>query len=129
MADFSLLPLLAFRICLWKRTSKLLVLHVFELSIALPRIPKNTPQSHIALEKCHFMVQQEIVLGHIISKKGIEVYKAMVELIVKLPSPTTVKGDAKFVCDEKCQKSFEQLKQFLTTAPMVRALNWQLPLK
>ena len=38
------------------------------------------------------MVQQEIVLGHIISKKGIEVYKAMVELIVKLPSPTTVKG-------------------------------------
>ena len=32
------------------------------------------------------MVHQGIVLGHIISKKGIEVEKAKVELIVKLPS-------------------------------------------
>ncbi|KAL6320277.1 hypothetical protein AAG906_005358 [Vitis piasezkii] len=78
-------------------------------------------------EKCHFMVQQGISLFHIISKKGIEVDKAKVELIVKLPSPTTVKGHAKFVWDERCQKSFEQLKQFLTTAPIVRAPNWQLP--
>ncbi|RVW61670.1 hypothetical protein CK203_065909 [Vitis vinifera] len=37
-------------------------------------------------EKCHFMVRQGIVLGHIISEKGIEVDKAKVELIVKLPS-------------------------------------------
>ncbi|RVW62972.1 Retrovirus-related Pol polyprotein from transposon 17.6 [Vitis vinifera] len=58
------------------------------------------------LEKCHFMIHQGIVLGHIISEKGIEVDKAKVELIVKLPSPTT---------------------QFLTTAPIVRAPNWQLP--
>ncbi|RVW86146.1 Retrovirus-related Pol polyprotein from transposon 17.6 [Vitis vinifera] len=109
-------------------------------------------------EKCHFMVQQGIVLGHIISKNGIEVDKAKVELIVKLPPPTNVKGirqflghvgfyrrfikdfskiskplcellvkDAKFVWDEKCQKSFEELKQFLTTAPIVRAPNWKLP--
>ena len=28
---------------------KALVLHVFELSIALPRIPNNSPQSQIAL--------------------------------------------------------------------------------
>ena len=42
-------------------------------------------------EKCHFMVQQGIVLGHIISKQGIEVDKVKVELIVKLPSPTNVK--------------------------------------
>ncbi|RVW80705.1 Retrovirus-related Pol polyprotein from transposon 297 [Vitis vinifera] len=42
-------------------------------------------------EKCHFMVRQGIVLGHIISEKGIEVDKAKVELIVKLPSLTTVK--------------------------------------
>ncbi|RVW98358.1 Retrovirus-related Pol polyprotein from transposon 17.6 [Vitis vinifera] len=109
-------------------------------------------------EKCHFMVQQGIVLGHIISKNGIEIDKANVELIVKLPPPTNVKGirqflghagfyrrfikdfskiskplcellvkDAKFVWDEKCQKSFEELKQFLTTTPIVRALNWKLP--
>ncbi|RVW33147.1 Retrovirus-related Pol polyprotein from transposon 17.6 [Vitis vinifera] len=70
-------------------------------------------------EKCHFMVRQGIVLGHIISEKGIEVDKAKVELIVKLPSPTTVKG-------VRCQNSFDQLKKFLTT-PIVRAPNWQLP--
>ncbi|RVW30022.1 Retrovirus-related Pol polyprotein from transposon opus [Vitis vinifera] len=35
--------------------------------------------------------------------------------------------DAKFVWDERCQRSFEQLKQFLTTVPIVRAPNWQLP--
>ena len=42
-------------------------------------------------EKCHFMVNQGIVLGHIISNKGIEVDKAKIELIFKLPSPTNVK--------------------------------------
>ncbi|RVW76381.1 Retrovirus-related Pol polyprotein from transposon 17.6 [Vitis vinifera] len=48
-------------------------------------------------EKCHFMVQQGIVLGHIISKNGIEVDKAKVELIVKLPPPTNVKGIRQFL--------------------------------
>ena len=41
--------------------------------------------------KCHFMVNEGIVLGHIISKKGIEVDKAKIEMISKLPSPTNVK--------------------------------------
>ena len=109
-------------------------------------------------EKCHFMVHQGIVLRHIISKKGIEVGKAKVELIVKLSSPTTVKGvrqfighagfyrrfikdfsklakplcellvkDAKFVWDDRCQRSIEELKLLLTTAPIMRPPNWQLP--
>ncbi|RVW12553.1 Retrovirus-related Pol polyprotein from transposon 17.6 [Vitis vinifera] len=103
-------------------------------------------------KKCHFMVHQGIVLGHIISKEGIEVDKVKVELIVKLPSPTNVKGvrqfighirfyrrfikdfsklarplcellvkDAKFIWDDRCQKSFKELKLFLTTAPIVRS--------
>ncbi|RVW94326.1 Retrovirus-related Pol polyprotein from transposon opus [Vitis vinifera] len=29
--------------------------------------------------------------------------------------------------DERCQHSFDQLKKFLTTTPIVRAPNWQLP--
>ncbi|RVW22353.1 Retrovirus-related Pol polyprotein from transposon opus [Vitis vinifera] len=48
-------------------------------------------------EKCHFMVQQGIVLSHIISKKGIEVDKAKVELIIRLPPSTTVKGVRQFL--------------------------------
>ncbi|WJZ91037.1 hypothetical protein VitviT2T_010147 [Vitis vinifera] len=105
-----------------------------------------------------FMDDITIYGGHIIFEKGIEVDKAKVELIVKLPSPTIAKGirqflghagfyrrfikgfsklskplcellakDAKFIWDERCQNSFDQLKQFLTTPPIVRAPNWQLP--
>ncbi|GJX86044.1 reverse transcriptase domain-containing protein [Tanacetum coccineum] len=43
-------------------------------------------------EKCHFMVKEGIVLGHKISKSGIEVDKSKVDVIAKLPHPTTVKG-------------------------------------
>ena len=48
-------------------------------------------------EKCHFMVNQGIVLRHIISNKGIEVDKAKIELISKLPSPTNVKTVRQFL--------------------------------
>ena len=48
-------------------------------------------------EKCHFMVNQGIVLGHIISKKGIEVDKAKIEMISKLPSLTNVKTMRQFL--------------------------------
>nr|GEW77572.1 DNA-directed DNA polymerase [Tanacetum cinerariifolium] len=43
------------------------------------------------LEKSHFMVKEGIVLGHKISKNGIEVDRAKVDVIAKLPHPTTVK--------------------------------------
>nr|GEY78959.1 reverse transcriptase domain-containing protein [Tanacetum cinerariifolium] len=44
-------------------------------------------------EKSHFMVKEGIFLGHKISKNGIEVEKAKVDVIAKLPHPTTVKGN------------------------------------
>ncbi|CAN6584400.1 unnamed protein product [Malus baccata var. baccata] len=48
-------------------------------------------------EKCHFMVKQEIVLGHLISNRGIEVDKAKIDAIEKLPPPTTVKSVRSFL--------------------------------
>ncbi|KAH9671394.1 hypothetical protein KPL70_017357 [Citrus sinensis] len=48
-------------------------------------------------EKCHFMVQEGIVLGHKISKEGIEVDKTKIEVIDKLPLPTSVKGIRSFL--------------------------------
>nr|GFA39445.1 putative reverse transcriptase domain-containing protein [Tanacetum cinerariifolium] len=48
-------------------------------------------------EKNHFMVKEGIVLGHKISKNGIEVDKAKVDVIAKLPHPTTVKGVRNFL--------------------------------
>ncbi|KAL4290936.1 hypothetical protein GQ457_14G015910 [Hibiscus cannabinus] len=43
------------------------------------------------------MVDEGIVLGHKISSKGMEVDKAKIEVISKLPPPTTVKGIRSFL--------------------------------
>ena len=48
-------------------------------------------------EKCHFMVTQWIVLGHIVSREGIEVDKAKVELISNLPTSKCVKDIRSFL--------------------------------
>nr|GEW51968.1 reverse transcriptase domain-containing protein [Tanacetum cinerariifolium] len=109
-------------------------------------------------EKSHFMVKKGIVLGHKISKNGIEVDKAKVDVIGKLPHPTTVKGirsflghvvfyrrfikyfskiaqpmtrllekDTPFFFSKECVEAFQTLKRKLTEAPILIALDWDLP--
>ncbi|KAJ9553842.1 hypothetical protein OSB04_017887 [Centaurea solstitialis] len=104
-------------------------------------------------EKCHFMVKEGIVLGHLISNRGIEVDKAKLEVIAKLPEPTTVKGIRSFLghagfyrrfikdfskiskpfmirslfFDEDCKKAFKTLKEALVTAPVVTTPDWSQP--
>nr|GFA72242.1 hypothetical protein [Tanacetum cinerariifolium] len=65
----------------------------------LENMIKRCEDTKLALnwEKSHFMVKEGIVLGHKISKKGIEVDKAKIEVISKLPHPTTVKGIRSFL--------------------------------
>ena len=48
-------------------------------------------------EKCHFMVQEGIVLRHWISAREIEVYKEKIEAIEKLPPSSSVKGIRSFL--------------------------------
>ena len=48
-------------------------------------------------EKCHFMVRQGIVLGHVVSNKGIQVDKAKINIITNLPPPSSVKGVRSFL--------------------------------
>ena len=48
-------------------------------------------------EKCHFMTTEGMVLGHIVSSKGIVVDRAKVELIEKLPTPKTVRDIRSFL--------------------------------
>nr|GEV46065.1 reverse transcriptase domain-containing protein [Tanacetum cinerariifolium] len=50
-------------------------------------------------EKCHFMVKEGIVLGHKISKFEIEVDRAKVDVIAKLPHLTSVKGMENLAAD------------------------------
>ncbi|GJR88135.1 reverse transcriptase domain-containing protein [Tanacetum coccineum] len=59
----------------------------------LEKMLKRCEDTNLSLnwEKSHFMVKEGIVLGHKISKSGIEVDRAKVEVIAKLPHPTTVK--------------------------------------
>nr|GEW09783.1 hypothetical protein [Tanacetum cinerariifolium] len=57
----------------------------------LEKILKRCEDTNLCLnwEKSHFMVKEGIVLGNKISKNGIEVDKAKVDVIAKLPHPTT----------------------------------------
>ncbi|KAI5347496.1 hypothetical protein L3X38_015375 [Prunus dulcis] len=48
-------------------------------------------------EKCQFMVTSGIVLGHIVSHKGIEVDKSKIDLIANLPIPKTIKEIRSFL--------------------------------
>nr|GEX39219.1 reverse transcriptase domain-containing protein [Tanacetum cinerariifolium] len=110
------------------------------------------------MEKSHFMVKEGIILGHKILKKGIEVDKAKIKVISKLPHPTTVKGirsflehagfyrrftkdfskisrpmthllekNSPFIFSNECTQAFRTLKEKLTEAPILIALNWDQP--
>nr|GEV44880.1 reverse transcriptase domain-containing protein [Tanacetum cinerariifolium] len=77
-------------------------------------------------EKSYFMVKDGIVLGHKISKQRIKVDKAKVDVITKLPHPTTVK-DTPFIFSQECVEAFQTLKRKLTEAPIMIALDWDMP--
>ncbi|GJV14393.1 reverse transcriptase domain-containing protein [Tanacetum coccineum] len=64
----------------------------------LDKMLKRCKDTNLVLnwEKCHFMVKEGIVLSHKLSKSGIEVDRAKVDVIAKLPHSTFVKGVRKF---------------------------------
>ncbi|KAL4282794.1 hypothetical protein GQ457_16G017530 [Hibiscus cannabinus] len=65
----------------------------------LEKVLKRCKETNLVLnwEKWHFMVDEGIVLGHKISSKGMEVDKAKIVVISKLPPTTTVKGIRSFL--------------------------------
>ncbi|KAK8708681.1 hypothetical protein V6N13_059719 [Hibiscus sabdariffa] len=65
----------------------------------LAKVLKRCEESDLVLnwEKCHFLVTESTVLDHKISSKWIEVDKAKVEVIEKLPPPATVKRIISFL--------------------------------
>ncbi|GJV10152.1 reverse transcriptase domain-containing protein [Tanacetum coccineum] len=65
-------------------------------------------------EKCHFMVKEGIVLGHKISKSGIEVDNAKIDVIAKLLYPTNVKGVRSFLGHAGFYRSNQDAKPMLT---------------
>ncbi|GKB56069.1 reverse transcriptase domain-containing protein [Tanacetum coccineum] len=71
-------------------------------------------------KKCHFMVKEGIVLGHKISKSGIEVDRAKIDVIAKLPYPTNVKAVRSFLRHARFYRRF--IKDFSKIAQHVTQL-------
>ena len=102
------------------------------------------------------MVREGIILGHLVSERGIEVYKAKIEVIEQLP-PMNVKGihrflghagfyrrfikdfsqiarplmnllakDAPFEFTDECLDAFHTLKKALISAPIIQPPDWSL---
>ncbi|GJV66611.1 reverse transcriptase domain-containing protein [Tanacetum coccineum] len=94
----------------------------------LDKMLQHCKDAHLVLnwEKCHFMVKEGIVLGHKVSSAGLEIDKAKMNVISKLPLPTNIKVTP-FEFNDECQKAFELLKEKLTCAPMIVSSNWNLP--
>ncbi|KAJ0886695.1 putative nucleotidyltransferase, Ribonuclease H [Helianthus annuus] len=73
-------------------------------------------------EKCHFMVKEGIVLGHKISRAGIEVDRAKIDTITRLPLPTSVKSVRSFLGHAGFYRRF--IKDFSKIArPMTQLLE------
>ena len=60
----------------------------------LDRVLQRCQEKDLVLnwEKCHFKVHEGIVLGHLVSERGIEVDKAKIEVIEQLPPPVTLRA-------------------------------------
>jgi len=79
-------------------------------------------------EKFHFMVTKGMVLGHKFFTKCIEVDKATVEIIEKLPPPINVKGVNSFLGHAGFYRRF--IKDFSRIAkPLSNLLNKDTPFK
>ncbi|RVW64354.1 hypothetical protein CK203_047023 [Vitis vinifera] len=86
-----------------------------ECLLNLKKVMKMCIEKDLVLnwEKCHLMATLGVVLGHIISREGIQIDQAKIMLISKLPSPTTIKEDAEFIWTKACQEAFEMLNRSL----------------
>nr|GEY91180.1 DNA-directed DNA polymerase [Tanacetum cinerariifolium] len=94
----------------------------------LEKMLKRCEDTNLCLnwDKSHFMVKEGIVFGHKISKEWIEVDKAKVDVIAKLPHPTTIKGIKSFLGHAGFYRRF--IKDFSKIAkPMTRLLEKDTP--
>lgn len=90
--------------------------------VNLEQILDRCKEANLVLnwERCHFMVQEGIVPGHKISRKGIEVDKEKIDVIEKLP-PCISERNKEFpwlcwVLQKIHQRLFQNFKAFMAIA-------------
>ncbi|MCQ7285329.1 RNA-directed DNA polymerase, partial [Salmonella enterica] len=94
----------------------------------LQKVLKRCVEKNLVLswEKSHFMVQEGIVLGHVISERGMEVDKAKIRVISSLPPPKNVKGVRSFLGHAGFYRRF--IKGFsVITKPLCNLLLKDVP--
>ena len=74
----------------------------------ITNVLKKCIRSNLVLswEKSNFMVQEGVVLGHKVSKCGLEVDRAKIEVIQALPPPTTLRTLRGFLCHASFYRRF-----------------------
>ncbi|KAK4411148.1 Retrovirus-related Pol polyprotein from transposon.6 [Sesamum angolense] len=73
-------------------------------------------------EKCHFMVDQGLILGHVVSSRGIEVDQAKIDIIKSLPYPASVREIRSFLSHAGFYRRF--IKDFSKIAqPLCKLLQ------
>ena len=108
-------------------------------------------------EKCYMMMTEGLIIGHYISAAGIQVDPAKIQIILLIPTPTTQKkvrsflrfssyyrrfieyfshiaaplyaltGIIDFLWIEKCECAFQDLKKLVSTTPVLRGPDSDLP--
>ncbi|RDX76711.1 Retrovirus-related Pol polyprotein from transposon 17.6, partial [Mucuna pruriens] len=111
----------------------------------LSKVLKRCIDTNLVLnfEKCHFMVIEGIMLGHLVSNRGIEMDKSKIDIISSLPNLTFVREVRSFLGHAGFYRRFiknfsklalqltkllqKEVKRQLTSAPILQAPNWDLP--
>ncbi|RDY06138.1 Retrovirus-related Pol polyprotein from transposon 17.6, partial [Mucuna pruriens] len=96
------------------------------------------------LSKCHFMVTKGIMLGHLVSNRGIKVDKSKIDIINSLPNLAFVREVRSFLGHARLYRRFiknfnkialplskllqkDELKNQLTSTPILQAPDWEFP--
>nr|GEZ08125.1 reverse transcriptase domain-containing protein [Tanacetum cinerariifolium] len=86
-----------------------------KLPVIVVKDLKDEEKTALIKEKSDFMVKEGIVLGHKISKNRIKVDKSKLNVIAKLPHPTTVKG----MSSQQKNKFFKDVKHYFWDGPFL----------
>ncbi|XP_050227663.1 uncharacterized protein LOC126677201 [Mercurialis annua] len=92
--------------------------HAHHLRIVLQTLREH--QLYAKFSKYEFWLEEVAFLEHVVSQNGIKVDPKKIEAVVEWKRPTSLtQKNAKYEWTEKCDNSFQKLKECLTTAPVL----------